>query len=271
MSFNGLVRYWRSQRGFSQAELAERARLSARHISFLETGRSAPSRDAVLAIGRALDLPDLERRRLLIQAGFAEDWTPECVDEETTDRYLQRLEPMLSAVDPMPAFITSPSLRAISCNRAASAFFRHCLEHGRETRLDSEHRFFDIQELVSKPSRFRRVVSNWTQLAERILAGLYRQEPDPERLQPSAALHAAIRDSTPTAGPPDPADSPEDASWIVPIRIDDNGFDFTLDLLALPMTAAWIGYTQLVCLAKDCTAGKAHEYFSQLITHAETH
>src|SRR6185295_12679297 len=70
-SFGPLLRRWRTTRAFSQERLASDAEVSARHLSFLETGRSAPSREMVLVLGSALDLPLRDRNALLVAAGFA--------------------------------------------------------------------------------------------------------------------------------------------------------------------------------------------------------
>src|SRR5262249_9789424 len=65
------IRAWRQTRGLSQFELATRAGFSARHISFIETGRAQPSRETVLVLAETLDLPLRERNRLLESGGFA--------------------------------------------------------------------------------------------------------------------------------------------------------------------------------------------------------
>src|SRR5689334_8462281 len=66
-----LVRHWRLTRGLSQLALAEQAEVSTRHLSFVETGKSAPSREMVLVLASALDVPLRERNRWLLAAGFA--------------------------------------------------------------------------------------------------------------------------------------------------------------------------------------------------------
>lgn len=70
-SVGELLRSWRQSRGLSQLEVAMQAGFSARHISFIETGRSQPSRDALLAIAESLDVPLRDRNRLLTAGGFA--------------------------------------------------------------------------------------------------------------------------------------------------------------------------------------------------------
>src|SRR6516225_2857975 len=77
------IRAWRQARGLSQFELASRAGFSVRHVSFIETGRARPSREAMLALIETLDLPFREQNRLLEAAGFARAFreTPLSADE----------------------------------------------------------------------------------------------------------------------------------------------------------------------------------------------
>src|SRR3982750_678263 len=95
-----LLRSWRAERRMSQLELSMRSGLSARHLSFLETGRSQPSRQALAAIAEALDVPLRERNRLFEAAGYAPAYrqTPLASDEMAHIRslltfILQRHEP----------------------------------------------------------------------------------------------------------------------------------------------------------------------------------
>jgi transcriptional regulator with XRE-family HTH domain len=66
-----LLRQWRQRRGMSQLEFASRAGVSSRHVSFVETGRTVPSRDMVLRLAEHLKVPLRERNRLLVAAGYA--------------------------------------------------------------------------------------------------------------------------------------------------------------------------------------------------------
>ncbi|MFN5453517.1 helix-turn-helix domain-containing protein, partial [Bradyrhizobium sp.] len=65
------LRQWRQRRHLSQLDLALDAEISARHLSFVETGRAAPSRDMVLKLAERLDVPLRERNVLLVAAGYA--------------------------------------------------------------------------------------------------------------------------------------------------------------------------------------------------------
>src|SRR5262245_54707490 len=75
-----LIREWRQSRGLSQLDLAMRAGFSTRHVSFIETGRAQPSRDAVLAIAETLDVPLRDRNRLLEAGGWARAFRETALD-----------------------------------------------------------------------------------------------------------------------------------------------------------------------------------------------
>src|SRR5262245_48284510 len=70
-AFGDLLREWRAARGMSQLDLALSAGVSARHVSFIETGRSTPSRSMILLLADVLDVPLRQRNRLLETAGYA--------------------------------------------------------------------------------------------------------------------------------------------------------------------------------------------------------
>ncbi|WP_218014145.1 helix-turn-helix domain-containing protein [Rubellimicrobium roseum] len=70
-SFGALLQSWRRRRRFSQLDLASEASISQRRLSFIETGRAAPSREMVLHLAEHLDVPPRERNALLLAAGFA--------------------------------------------------------------------------------------------------------------------------------------------------------------------------------------------------------
>src|ERR1700676_4440499 len=68
------LRWWRARRGLSQLQLAGAAEISQRHLSFLESGRTAPSREMVLRLAAALDVPLRQHNALLLAAGYAPAW-----------------------------------------------------------------------------------------------------------------------------------------------------------------------------------------------------
>src|ERR1700751_5305057 len=95
-----LLRYWRQQRGKSQLDLSMDTGISQRHLSFVESGRSAPSRDFLSIVSDALDIPLRERNILLLASGYAPQYSEPGMDAEqmgiitrAIDRMLQQHEP----------------------------------------------------------------------------------------------------------------------------------------------------------------------------------
>ena len=80
-SIGELLREWRQRRRLSQLDLACEAEISARHLSFVETGRAQPSREMVLHLSETLDVPLRDRNELLISAGFAPVYSQRYLDD----------------------------------------------------------------------------------------------------------------------------------------------------------------------------------------------
>ncbi|WP_420863299.1 helix-turn-helix domain-containing protein [Algirhabdus cladophorae] len=98
--FSTTLKTWRAARRYSQLDLAMQAEISARHLSFLETGRARPSREMVERLGEALELPLVARNEMLTHAGFAvryatRDWNDEAMApiRRAVSRQLERHMP----------------------------------------------------------------------------------------------------------------------------------------------------------------------------------
>ncbi|MFG2009460.1 helix-turn-helix domain-containing protein [Micromonospora sp. NPDC048868] len=98
-----LLRQWRRRRGLSQLALAVGAEISTRHLSFVETGRSAPSREMVLRLAEHLDVPLRDRNRLLLAAGYAPVYSQAPLDSPELRRVLDAVRRVLRAHEPYPA------------------------------------------------------------------------------------------------------------------------------------------------------------------------
>src|SRR6201991_1488440 len=94
------LREWRQRRRMSQLDLASEAEISARHLSFVETGRAAPSRDMVLRLAERLDVPLRERNVLLVAAGFAPAFPNRALDDPALTAARQAMETVLQAHEP---------------------------------------------------------------------------------------------------------------------------------------------------------------------------
>src|SRR6059058_2653786 len=98
-----LLREWRQRRHLSQLELAGMAGVSTRHLSFIETGRSRPSREMVLHLAEHLEVPLRERNALLLAAGFAPAYRSTDFDADDMKPVCDALQRVLSSHDPYPA------------------------------------------------------------------------------------------------------------------------------------------------------------------------
>ena len=101
--FGGQLREWRQRRRMSQLDLALEAEISSRHLSFVETGRSRPSRDMVLRLAEGLQLPLRGRNALLLAAGFAPNYAERSFADPAMDQARQAVQHILDAHSPFPA------------------------------------------------------------------------------------------------------------------------------------------------------------------------
>jgi transcriptional regulator with XRE-family HTH domain len=112
-----LLRAWREQRRVSQLELALRADSSARHISFIETGRSKPSEEMVLRLAEHLDVPVRERNALLLAAGYAPRYPQTPLDDPALDALREGLERLIQGYEPYPALVVDGLYNVVAANR----------------------------------------------------------------------------------------------------------------------------------------------------------
>jgi transcriptional regulator with XRE-family HTH domain len=112
-----LLRDWRKRRRLSQLDLASEAEISSRHLSFLETGRSAPSREMVLRIARKLEIPLRERNTLLVAAGYAPVFKATPLEDPTLDAARKVIAMLLKGHEPYPALAVDRHWTMLSANR----------------------------------------------------------------------------------------------------------------------------------------------------------
>lgn len=117
-SFGSLLRRWRNHRRYTQLALAEQAEVSARHLSYLETGRARPSREMVLVLSSNLEVPLDERNRLLLSAGFAPAYASEGLDGAEARPVRRALRFLLRQHQPFPAIVVDPSWNLVLANDA---------------------------------------------------------------------------------------------------------------------------------------------------------
>jgi transcriptional regulator with XRE-family HTH domain len=122
--FGAQLRDWRRRRHLSQLALACEAELSSRHLSFLETGRSVPSREMILRLADRLDIPLRDRNSLLLAAGFAPAFPARSWDDPALDVVREALQRLLSAHEPNPALAVDRHWCLVASNRALGPLLR---------------------------------------------------------------------------------------------------------------------------------------------------
>ncbi|WP_077800509.1 helix-turn-helix domain-containing protein [Streptomyces sp. JHA26] len=115
-----LLRAWRVRRRVSQLELALRADSSARHISFIETGRSRPSEEMVLRLAERLDVPMRERNALLLAAGYAPHYPETPLDDPALDALRAGMERLIKGYEPYPALVVDATYDVLAANQGVA-------------------------------------------------------------------------------------------------------------------------------------------------------
>jgi transcriptional regulator with XRE-family HTH domain len=123
-----MLREWRRMRGMSQLALALNADLSQRHVSFIESGRSRPSREMVLRIAETLDMPLRARNELLNAAGFAPVYPERPIDDAEMESIREALRHVLSHHEPFPAMVLDASWNVIMRNQTSARIIAHCVD-----------------------------------------------------------------------------------------------------------------------------------------------
>lgn len=115
-----LVKEWRARRRRTQMDLALEVGVSTRHLSFVETGRSRPSPELVVALAEHLDVPLRERNALLLAAGYAPRYSQSSLDEPAMARIRASLQRLLDAHDPYPGVAIDRQWNVVLANSAAT-------------------------------------------------------------------------------------------------------------------------------------------------------
>jgi transcriptional regulator with XRE-family HTH domain len=118
--FGTLMKQWRQRRRLSQLDLAIEADVSSRHVSFIETGRSAPSRAMVLRLAAALDVPLRERNQMLMAAGLAPVYAERSLDDPDMAPVRDGVQQVLTAYEPFPCLAVDRGWNIVAANGGAA-------------------------------------------------------------------------------------------------------------------------------------------------------
>ena len=164
-----LLRQWRDVRGKTQLDLSFDAGVSQKHISFVESGRSIPSRQMLLDLAQALDVPLRERNELLLAAGYAPVYSNHALDTPAMNRIGKALERMLHQHEPFPAIVMDRHWNVLMTNDAAPRLFNCFIDMAaRPSPRNLLHLIFD-------PAGMRPFVANWPETARGLLARVHRE------------------------------------------------------------------------------------------------
>jgi transcriptional regulator with XRE-family HTH domain len=122
VAVGNLLRDWRRRRHLSQLELACEAEVSTRHLSFIETGRSQPSREMILHLAESLDVPIRERNSLLIAAGYAPVFKERPFEDPDLDAARKVVRLVLTGHEPYPALAIDRHWNMVASNRSVAPF-----------------------------------------------------------------------------------------------------------------------------------------------------
>ena len=183
LEFGSLLREWRQHRRLSQLDLSSRSGISQRHISFLETGRSRPSRPMVIALAEALTIPLRERNALLECSGFRAAYGQGSLDESAMALFREALQLAISHHEPYPAIVLDGRWNLVMMNPAALRFFGNFIDPFAALAAIGNPDTFQMVRLCLHDQGFKPFIRNWSELVysflQRARQALLQQPRDP--------------------------------------------------------------------------------------------
>src|SRR5512146_2759498 len=169
-SVGTLLKQWRERRRMSQLNLAMEAEVSSRHLSFLETGRSRPSREMVLLLAEVLDVPPRARNDLLAAAGYAPTYRESALDAPEMAQFRRALDFLLRQQEPYPAIVLDRYWNILLGNEGAGKFVEVFLDPDVAAALGPPNGL----RLICHPQALRPSIVNWESTAAALIQWLHR-------------------------------------------------------------------------------------------------
>ncbi len=171
-AFTQECRKWRQHRRLSQLDLALAADISQRHLSYLETGRSKPSRDMVIRLCDAMEIPLRNRNQLLSAAGFAPSYNESQLDAPAMQPVMAALERVLQHHDPMPAYVVDRFWQVLQHNQAGKLLLDNLMQLQPGLADLVAEQGINLALLTLHPQGLRPFISNWQEIAPLLLRRL---------------------------------------------------------------------------------------------------
>jgi transcriptional regulator with XRE-family HTH domain len=164
-----LLRHWRDLRGRSQLDLSLDTGVSQRQISFVESGRSVPGRQTLMAFAQALDVPLRERNTLLLAAGYAPIYSDAAWDSKEMQAVNNALGRILRQHEPFPALVMDRYWNVLMTNESTPRFFNCFIDMAaRPAPRNLLHLMFD-------PRGMRPFIANWEDVVKGLFQRVYRE------------------------------------------------------------------------------------------------
>ncbi len=164
LDFGAVLRSWRQHRRMSQLQLSSHSGISQRHISFLETGRSQPSRAMVIALSESLDVPLRERNALLQSAGFRAAYAEQGLDDQAIGIFKDALQATLDHHEPYPAMVLDGRWNMAMANQAALNFFSLFVDPFEALARMGNPTEFQVVRLCMSDLGLKPYIRNWHEL-----------------------------------------------------------------------------------------------------------
>ncbi len=217
-----LLRHWRERRRMSQLDLALATEVSARHVSFVETGRSKPTRTMLLKLSEQLDIPLRERNSLLLAGGFAPAYPQHELADIPLPAVTDAIGKILDGHLPYPALVVDRHWSMVDANAAVGALTAGVAPELLEPPVN-------VLRLSLHPAGLASRIGNLAQWRAHVLDRLSRQvltTGDPKL----AALHKELREY-----PGGDDHNYDTRALVVPLRIDEYAFFSTTTVFGTPL------------------------------------
>lgn len=163
-----MLREWRERRRLSQLGLSTLAGVSTRHLSYVETGRSTPSRELVLHLARALDVPLRDQNRFLLAAGYAPVFSELDLTDEAMRPVVQAIDAILAGSEPNPTIVFDRHWDLVMANDSALAFTAGLPPDLLEPPLN-------VLRLTAHPEALAKRIVNFDEVVDHLLVRVRRQ------------------------------------------------------------------------------------------------
>src|SRR5215470_3282129 len=160
--FGQLLKEWRNRRGLSQLDLALAVRTTQRHLSFIESGRAAPSRDMILRISGTMGIPLRQQNALLLAAGFAPVWGERDLSMPDLAMVNTALDYMLGQHEPYPAFVVDRRWNLLRANQGAVRLTEFLLG---PSPAEPAVEPINLAITLMSPEGIRPFITNWQEVA----------------------------------------------------------------------------------------------------------